>query len=86
MINIRYAPTFVRMYKKIDDNLQHEVKEKIELFKDKKNHESLKVHKLKIPENTYSFRVNYKIRVVFEYEDKENTVNLLYIGGHDEVY
>ena len=86
VIVIQYAPMFVRMYKRLDGNLKEEVKDKIVLFQDAANHEKLKVHKLKGSlENTYSFSVNYKIRIVFEYEQK-NTVNLLYVGSHDEAY
>ncbi|MDO8575390.1 MAG: type II toxin-antitoxin system RelE/ParE family toxin [bacterium] len=86
MINIIYAPTFVRMYKGLPVLLKDEIKEKIELFKNSKNHKLLKVHKLKGNlSNTFSFTVNYQIRIVFEYESK-NTVNLLYVGGHDELY
>ena len=86
MIEICYAPTFVRMYKKLDPSLKEEVKSKILLFQDAKNHTALKTHKLKgVLENTYSFSVNYKIRVVFEYENKKS-VNLLYVGAHDGVY
>lgn len=86
MINILYAPTFVRMYKGLHPSLKEEVKEKINLFKNKKNHTILKTHKLKGSlKNTYSFSVNYQIRIVFEYGNK-NTVNLLYIGDHDDLY
>ncbi len=86
MIEILYAPNFVRMYKGLHAGLKEEVKEKIKLFADKKNHTILKVHKLKGNlKNTYSFSVNYQIRIVFEYENKK-TANLLYIGGHDELY
>jgi addiction module RelE/StbE family toxin len=86
IISIQYAPTFVRMYKRLEDNLKEEIKEKIAFFQDSTNHEKLKVHKLKGSlENTYSFSVNYKIRIVFEYEQKD-IVNLLYVGSHDETY
>jgi mRNA-degrading endonuclease YafQ of YafQ-DinJ toxin-antitoxin module len=86
MIAIQYAPTFIRMYKRLDNNLQEEVKEKIALFKDALNHKNLKVHKLKgFLENTHSFSVNYKIRIVFEYEQGD-TVNLLYVGSHEQIY
>lgn len=86
MITIRYAPTFVRMYKKLANSLKEEVKDRISLFKVKENHQKLKVHKLQSSlENIYSFSVNYKIRIVFEYENTE-TVNLLYVGSHDTVY
>jgi plasmid maintenance system killer protein len=86
MIQFLYAPIFVRMYKGLPSLLKEEVKEKIDLFKKEENHIKLKVHKLNGKlKNTYSFSVNYKIRIVFEYENK-NTVNLLYIGDHDETY
>jgi mRNA-degrading endonuclease YafQ of YafQ-DinJ toxin-antitoxin module len=86
MIIVQYAPTFVRMYKGLDSHLKEEVKEKIVLFQDTKNHIKLKAHKLKGSlGNTYAFSVNYKIRIVFEYENK-NIVNLLYVGSHDDTY
>ena len=85
-IEIYYTPHFIRMYAKLDEKLNIEVKEKIENFRNTDNHISLKVHKLKNIENTYSFSVNYKIRIVFEYGKEKGTVNLLYIGNHDELY
>lgn len=86
MIAVCYAPTFVRMYKRLEPALKEEVKAKISLFQNNTEHTSLKVHKLRgALENTYAFSVNYKIRIVFEYENK-TLVNLLYVGAHDEVY
>lgn len=85
MITVRYTAYFLRVYKKLNPHLKEEVKEKIALFKNEENHAKLKVHKLKQVENTYAFSVNYKIRVIFEYENK-TTVNLLQVGNHDEVY
>ena len=65
-MKISYKATFVRQYNKLDESLQEEVLEKIELFKNKENHTSLKVHKLhgRLKEN-FSFSVNYKFRIVF---------------------
>lgn len=84
--SINYAPTFIRMYKSLSVELKEEIKFKIDLFKDEKNHTLLKVHKLKGElKGCYSFSVNYKIRIVFEYADKDS-INLLYVGSHDEVY
>ncbi|MEK7185263.1 MAG: type II toxin-antitoxin system RelE/ParE family toxin [Patescibacteria group bacterium] len=74
------------MYKGLEKNLKEEVKNSILLFKNIKNHKKLKVHKLRgVLKNAYSFSVNYRVRIVFKYED-EHTVNLLYVGSHDEVY
>lgn len=86
MIDIFYAPTFVRMYKGLPSALKEEVKEKIELFRDKKNHTKLKVQKLKGGlKNTYAFSVNYQIRIVFDYKNKK-AVHLLHVGDHDGLY
>ncbi|MBU4536567.1 hypothetical protein KJ603_00830 [Patescibacteria group bacterium] len=59
------------------------MKEKIELFKDIKNHKNLNVHKLHGKhKHLYSFSINYKIRVVFKYLSKKEAVFLV-IGGHN---
>ena len=74
------------MYKGLEPALKVEVKEKISLLQNKDNHSLLKVHKLNGNfKKHYSFSVNYKIRIIFEYENI-NTVNLLYIGDHDDLY
>ena len=85
MITVSFKPTFVRQLKKLEGELVEEVLEKLELFKSSRNHKLLKVHKLhgKLV-GFYSFSVNYKIRIVFEYLS-ENGVVLLSIGDH-EVY
>lgn len=84
-IKIHFKPTFVRGFKKMEKNLQEEALEKIELFKDAKNHKQLKVHKLHgVLANRYSFSVNYRFRIVFVYLSKSEAV-LLAIGDH-EVY
>ena len=87
MIDIIYAPSFIRRYKKLNPHLKEEVKEKIELFRNTENHKTLKVHKLSgILENTFSFTVNYKVRIIFEYGKDNDEVNLLLVGDHDGVY
>ncbi len=85
-IEILYTPHFLKKYAKLDKHIQTEVRTKIELFTNKVSHPSLKVHKLQNLDNTYSFSVNFKIRIVFEYGITKNIVHFLYIGNHDEVY
>ena len=83
MIEISFKPSFVRQAKNLEKALWQELVEKIELLKDAKNHENLKVHKLHgTLSECYSFSVNYKIRVVFEYATK-NEIVLLAVGDHD---
>jgi len=82
-IAVRYKPSFLRQYKKLEPALQDDVYEKIELFKNPKNHTKLHVHKLKgILAGRFSFSVNYQYRIVYKYLDKK-TVVFLVIGDHD---
>ena len=81
---VRFKPSFVREFKKLPVELREEVLVRIELFKDKKNHESLKVHKLKGRLKEYhSFSVTYSHRIVFMYE-QQDTVVFLAIGDHSK--
>jgi len=83
MITLIYAPRFVRYFKRLPKDLQEEALEKIELFKDNKNHPGLKVHKLHGRfSSCLGFSVNYKTRIVFQYISKTG-VALLAIGDHD---
>ena len=80
---IRYKPSFVREFKKLSPDLQEEALERIDLFRDIKNHKKLKVHKLKGRlVDSYSFSVTYSHRIVFYYEAKKEVV-FLAIGTHD---
>jgi len=83
MIRVAYKPSFIRQFKKLESDLQDEAFEKIELFKDIKNHNQLKVHKLggRLSDR-YSFSVNYKYRITFNYLSSEEVV-FLAVGDHD---
>lgn len=84
-IDIIFLPSFLREVRKMLEELQDAIAEKITLFKDKNNHERLRVHKLKgALKNKYSFSVTYKHRIVFLWED-EHTAVFLAVGDH-EVY
>lgn len=79
---IRYKPSFVREFKKIPIEIQTEAFEKIEAFKDGKNHDRLKVHKLKGRlKDYYSFSVTYSHRIIFQYEASDEVV-FVAIGDH----
>lgn len=83
MIKLIFAPVFLRQLKSLSPEIQEEAVEKIELFKNRQNHQMLKVHKLKGGlHGFFSFSVNYRIRIVFQY-NSENEAALLAIGDHD---
>ena len=81
-MEVYFKPTFVRQFKILEEGLQDEALEKIELFKKPKHHKYLKVHKLKGQlKQYYSFSVNYKTRIVFQYLSNNKAV-LLAVGDH----
>ena len=83
LLEIVYAPSFVRQYKKLNPNLKEEVKEKIELFKDTNNHERLRVHHLGGNlKGRSSFSVNHQIRIIFKWGTSVE-VFFLEVGNHD---
>jgi len=83
MIKISFAPEFFRRLKKLEKDLQEEAFEKINLFRNRANHKSLKVHKLKGKlRNKHGFSVNYKYRIVFIYLT-DNEAYLETVGDHD---
>ncbi len=82
-ITIGYRPKFIKNYRRLQPELKAEAVKKIELFKNRENHNMLDVHKLHGKmKGRYSFSVNYRLRIVFEYENKD-TVALLTVGDHD---
>ena len=83
MLRIVYTPSFVRTFDDLPSALQEETREKIALFQENPRHPSLKAHKLKGKLRKYwSFSVNYKYRILYEY-DAKSTVALLTVGSHD---
>jgi mRNA-degrading endonuclease RelE of RelBE toxin-antitoxin system len=82
-MTVKFAPSFIRAYKKLSPPLQQEVRERIALFRSYSNHPFLKIHKLKGPlEGRMSFSVNYRYRVVFVVIAPEEAV-LDAVGDHD---
>lgn len=80
-MKITYSPKFLRRFKRLEQELQIEAKEKIKLFGQDPSPQFLKTHKLNGRLNQYSFSVNYKYRIVFTYISKEEAY-FLTIGNH----
>lgn len=82
-IEVSFASRFTHKIKQFDHVLKKEVAESVKMFENTDNHKNLKVHKLNGRlRNCYGFSVNYKVRIVFEYTDKNHAI-LLAIGDHD---
>ena len=84
-MEVVYTRAFFKRLTKYEEDFQEVIFEKIEEFRHRANHKRIKVHKLHGKfSNCFSFSVNYKTRIVFEYISK-NEVALLSIGDH-EIY
>ena len=85
MIEVLFKPSFIKQMNRLEKDLVDEAVEKIELFKDQKNHEMLKVHKLHGRlSSCFSFSVDYKMRIAFQYlSKKKDEAVLLVIDDHD---
>ena len=81
-VAVSFKPSFVRQAKKLPPALREEVLEKIELFQKRSRHSEVRVHKLHGQlAGPSSFSVNYRYRVVFEWEGPASAV-LLAVGDH----
>ena len=85
MITIGYTREFIRAYDKLPNALKEEVKGRIQSFKDKKNHQRLKVHKLHGKyKDFFGFSVDRKYRIMFEWISKNEA--LLHTVGDHAIY
>ena len=82
MITVGFTPEFFRSLKKLTPQLQETAFKRIELFRQRNNHQRLKVHKLHGKyKGFFGFSVDYTYRIMFEgISDKE--VRLHTVGDH----
>ena len=77
-----FSPKFLRMVGATPKDLQEDVYEKVEAFRDRANHQTLKVHKLQGKlKGLSSFSVNYQTRIIFEFVDDGAVLHA--VGDHD---
>jgi mRNA-degrading endonuclease YafQ of YafQ-DinJ toxin-antitoxin module len=82
-MKIFYTKKFEREYKKISKNLKLKAESRERFFKKNPFDKTLKTHKLSGElEGFWSFSVDFKNRIVFEFIDDE-TVFFHSIGNHD---
>lgn len=83
MHKIFYTKAFLKQYNKLSSNLKNKAKKAIELFKQNPKNPILKSHKLEGKlKDKYSFSIDQKNRIVFEFSNEGNFI-LLKIGNHD---
>jgi mRNA-degrading endonuclease YafQ of YafQ-DinJ toxin-antitoxin module len=82
MTTVGYTQEFIRKYDKLPHILTEEVKKKIQLFKDRKNHQRLKVHKLHGKyQGFFGFSIDRKNRIMFEWVSSQEA-RLHTVGDH----
>ena len=83
MYRVYFRSSFVRQIKKLKKPLFDKVTERIELLKNKENHQLLKVHKLHGElANYHSFSIGYDLRIIFRFMSSREIL-LIEIGTHD---
>lgn len=80
---IQYSYQFIKMYRKLPNEIKDLAQTKEDLFKQDKFHPSLRTHKLNGKmSDVYAFSINHKYRILFEIYD-EKIIRFISIGGHD---
>jgi mRNA interferase YafQ len=94
MINLVFSQSFKRAFKttiKRQPDLKSKIEAKLRLLADDPYNPMLRTHKLKGKlSGAWAFSVEYNCRIIFNFEPnpetKEEEINLIDIGTHDEVY
>ncbi|MCF7906368.1 type II toxin-antitoxin system mRNA interferase toxin, RelE/StbE family [Patescibacteria group bacterium] len=82
-MKINYSAIFIKKYKKLPKNIKILAEKKEIIFKINPFEKGLKTHKLSGKlSNFWSFSINYKYRIIFEFIKKDE-INFLFIGKHD---
>lgn len=85
---IKQSPNFVKKLNKLtnkNSRLETKIESKLKLFVLNKNHNSLRLHKIKSSGvDMWSINVDMGLRIMFVYRDYG--ILLITIGSHDEVY
>ncbi|MDQ5962630.1 MAG: hypothetical protein QG653_437 [Patescibacteria group bacterium] len=71
-MELYFTSRFLRSVKKLHKDIQEDVINAVELFRDKKNHEKLKLHKLHGKFKQYhAFSANFSYRVIVKQDKKK---------------
>jgi len=82
MITVGFTPEFFRSLKKLSPQLQEAAFKRIELFRDRSNHQKLKVHKLHGKyAGFFGFSIDRKNRIMFEWIS-DTEARLHTVGDH----
>ena len=85
-MQIVFSPKFVRIFKKLSEEIKAKAFVCMDQFMENPQHPSLHIHKLQ-PQNRehWAITVAYDCRIIFSLAD-EKTAYFIGIGKHDDVY
>ena len=80
-MEVLFTARFLRSYNKLPRDVQSDVEQAVELFKDRGNHDRLKLYKLRGKmKQHYAFSANYSYRIVVKISGK--VVTYMDVGDH----
>ncbi len=83
VISFHVTSLFEREAKKLEPEVRELLGKKLELFSNRKNHRTLKVHKLHgALKDKYGIWITRSVRVMFSWADSQS-VTLVRVGNHD---
>lgn len=83
-MEIYYHSRFLRKFKKLNKDIKNLIADKEDIFKFDPFDSRLKTHKLHgILNDSFSFSINYKYRIIFKYINNDKDVIFYEIGNHD---
>ncbi len=81
-MKIEYSPKFVRLYKKLPEEIKILAEKQMEIFCQNPFDSRLKTHKLSGPlRNYWAFWINYQYRIIFSFLS-EDTIRFHIVGDH----
>ncbi|MDP3962305.1 MAG: type II toxin-antitoxin system mRNA interferase toxin, RelE/StbE family [bacterium] len=83
-MQIAYSAKFIKQYRKMSGEIKGVAEKKENIFRSNPFDPSLKTHKLNGRfEGFWAFSINYKYRIVFDFEENGKDVRFHIIGTHD---
>jgi len=83
-MEIIYTPRFIRRYKKLPREAREAARRNEKIFRTDPFSPSLKTHKLSGGlKNFWSFSIDYRYRIIFEFSTQEDVVYFHTVGTHD---
>lgn len=86
MVKLIFAKSFWKCLRKLEKKEREKVLKKLDVFEKNPFYPLLQTEKLNPKKhNVYSFRVDYRYRVIFRFAN-DGAAEVLFVGHHHEIY